>query len=710
MTARATRKEETDDDDETHTDERSQDRASEEGKSRDRESSSSNGSKDSGISQVRISDEDMCARVHTSRRGHMGVARTVQRLAEEFPGHKIPVRFVEDYIARCPTCQKFRLARGRNYYREEARYIPAEHLHSSVGVDLMEMREDPQGNKYLCVVVCHFSKMVRLFPMKDKTAETVAKCMLKFYAQAGIFDLLRCDPGAEFTADVVKHLHSYLGIPMRYSLVRRHESSGVERTNREVRRHLMAILADEEKYGDWSEDTVLPLVEYVLNSEVNHETGEIPLVLQYGTKAALYHRLPSQLEEGKPEAASQFVRSLDEHLERLRENSRAFHLNVQRRRAAGYPVTQYQETDLVLFDNMTLGMGRDKMLDARWAGPFQVIAQEGNAVKCTHVNLNSEHEFHVSELKLFQGDLQAAQRVARFDKQQFEVRRIQWHKGDPSRPTTLVFRTEFADGDIKDIPYCQDIQACEAFAQYCRSKPYLEKYTHMGAARQTFLESLKDRRDQRMVDGAQCWVNIQCYNADSLWADKLLLPDQPQHEHWLQAKLQRAPTGTKRRDWNVSIDIYSPRQGKYLGAPYAWLAQYVTFERPQGVIIDADFAGEHPQLYNDLVHQEATPPGIQVAVPDRRSAAKTRDIQPARPEEVKIRQDVEHVKLNVGDIVSASQIAGRAKNNQAVVRQIGQGEHAGKIEVEWTSTNTREWLPATSDHVELMGNRASRGR
>ena len=239
----------------------------------------------------KLSDMDMCSHVHNARRGHMGAQRTWIALQKYFPGHDIPYNFVSDFVRECPVCQKFRLARTKAYYPSDKRIIPVEHLHSSIGIDHIDMQEDTANdNRYILVVRVHYSGLVKFYPVKNKDAETTARTLLKFYSSYGIFETLRCDQGADYTSTVIKQLHKWFGIPVHYSIIRRHESSGVEHINREIRRHISILLATEGLYGKWSDDTVLPLVEFLINNTENTATGKKLFELHFGSSSAAFHR------------------------------------------------------------------------------------------------------------------------------------------------------------------------------------------------------------------------------------------------------------------------------------------------------------------------------------------------------------------------------------------------------------------------------------
>ena len=62
------------------------------------------------------------------------------------------------------------------------------------------------GNKYLLIVVDRANKFLFAYLLPNKTAENMAKKLLKLLLTFGISLSLRSDPGTEFTAEVVQRL------------------------------------------------------------------------------------------------------------------------------------------------------------------------------------------------------------------------------------------------------------------------------------------------------------------------------------------------------------------------------------------------------------------------------------------------------------------------------------------------------------------------
>ena len=99
---------------------------------------------------------------------------------------------------------------------------------------------DSYGNYHLIVVVEHFTKYVSLYPVKDHSAQTMATSLFQHFGRFGI-----SDPGSDLMSEIVILLNKWFGIDKLVSPVDRHESNGVEPTNKQILRHLSALVHDE---------------------------------------------------------------------------------------------------------------------------------------------------------------------------------------------------------------------------------------------------------------------------------------------------------------------------------------------------------------------------------------------------------------------------------------------------------------------------------
>lgn len=178
--------------------------------------------------------EQMFSSVHGGRNMHRGVQATIKLLDERYPGHTIPQRMVSDMVSLCNVCQKARLRHGYSYPEEILHHKPP-HIRSLVGVDTLTITPtDKNGNNSVIVVVEIFAKWVSLYPASDKTAETMARALWQHAVRCGRFDHIISDPGSDLMSQAVIQLNVFLGQDKLVSSTDRHESCGVEPTNKKI--------------------------------------------------------------------------------------------------------------------------------------------------------------------------------------------------------------------------------------------------------------------------------------------------------------------------------------------------------------------------------------------------------------------------------------------------------------------------------------------
>jgi hypothetical protein len=414
---------------------------------------------------------EVLSRVHGGRNGHLGARATYLKLNAEFPGHKIPYAVVAEYVATCGICQKDRLGMV-DCIEPIVRHLKPAAIHSCVGIDTLTVTPpDKDGYTYLNVIVNFFTKFTVLTPMKNKDAKSTAAALFNYFCTFGLVDYIQTDPGTEFMNEVVEQLNEWIGVRHRFSLVDRHESNGVEGTNKQILRHLKALVFDERVLNDWV--SLLPVVQLIINTTDSSETGVVPIEAVFGSRSKEYFRLPEA--EDSTVVTQSYVKWLNENIAHLYELSKAHQQTLVEKRTKQTPPEEqnmYQEGDLVLWQQNPDEPLPTK-LSPKFVGPFEVISQYKNDVSCRHINLGYVKDFHVSRLKIFHGTRDDAKKVALIDGDQYEVKRISGYRGDPDQRTTLDFRVEYQDGSIVWVRYCKDIDNTLAFQEFCESRPEL---------------------------------------------------------------------------------------------------------------------------------------------------------------------------------------------------------------------------------------------
>jgi hypothetical protein len=485
-----------------------------------------------------VTPEELLRRVHGGRMGHYGARRTWKLLGTFFPGHRIPYNVVEEFVATCPICQKSRLGMTDSI-QPVIRHLKPEGRRSMVGVDTLTITPpDKSGFKYLVVIVNHFTKFAVLVPTKNKDALTVAHALFTYFATFGLVDCIISDPGSEYENQLLEHLHSWLGIRHRFSLVERHESNGVEGTNKQILRHLRALVLDERVVSHWV--SLVPFIQFMLNSTDNSETGVIPYHAHFGTADETYCRLPlpdSTHEGGEGDGTvsidpadfdiknmakltQAYLSALDKNLAVLYKISKEYQAKLASERTKDTPPDKqntYQKGDFVLWQRNPDDPLPTK-LTTPFVGPFEVLEQYKNDVECRHVLHGNIQKFHVSRLKLFHGNKETAKEVAQLDQDQHTIKAIHSHRGDPALRSTMMFKVEFEDGDIRMLPWSKDLFDSLPYESYCRNHPELTSLLYTVELAKSFERDLSKTPITAVKPGDECFVDLRYLG--HLWYDE----------------------------------------------------------------------------------------------------------------------------------------------------------------------------------------------
>jgi len=120
----------------------------------------------------------------------------------------------------------------------------------------------------------------------------------------------------------VTQLNAWLGLEHLVSVVRRHESNGVEGTNTQIIGHIRTLVHDERISHKWGQPEVYKAVEHYVNKCDNSESGAIPLQARFGTDVLPYLEIDAHLT---PQVfTSAYVKALDKDLRLIRELSQKY--------------------------------------------------------------------------------------------------------------------------------------------------------------------------------------------------------------------------------------------------------------------------------------------------------------------------------------------------------------------------------------------------
>ena len=541
------------------------------------------------------SPESILHQVHGGRMGHFGARKTWLLLNEFFSGHQIPYRFVEEFVASCPVCQKTRLGMTGSI-TPLVRHLKPDHRRSIVGVDTLTITPaDELGNEYLFVVVNHFTKHAGLYASATHDATSVATALFQHFCRYGLVDSLISDPGSEFLNDVVAHLHKWLSIRHVFSLVDRHESNGVEGSNKQILRHLLALVMDERVKHRWSHPTVLPIIEFILNDTDSSETGVKPFHATFGQTDKAYFLLPPESEVEDRQSLPAYVRKLDENLRQLQAASKKYQDNLVAERLKTNAESKqniFQPGDFVLFQ-LSKDTPLPSKLTPKFSGPYEVVHQVKNDVTCKHLVMHSTHVFHVERLKLFFGSRDEATKLAMHDHDQFKVDKITSYHGNARTRTTCEFEVLFTDGSLVWLPYSKDIADTAPFELFVNSRPELFILLYSSEEASRLIVELNRQSIISVRPGDTVYVDLRSFSAT--WYKTLPLPDVAHVQYLLEHKYIKW-IGKQHRKLQIECIL----TGEIFKVDHFFVKAWGTMTKktrsPDAVILSEKIALEYPQI------------------------------------------------------------------------------------------------------------------
>jgi hypothetical protein len=541
------------------------------------------------------SPAEMFGEVHGRTKMHFGSRRTWLAMNKRFPGHKLPYAWIAEQVSACPTCQKDRLLMS-DYIEPVVRHLKPKHRRQRVGVDNLTVTpKDAAGNGHLIVIVDHFTKYVWVQVAKEYTATTVATALFVYLCTFGMFDELWSDPGSDLMSEVVAKLTKWLGIRHVISLVDRHESNGVEGTNKQILRHLTTLTHEYRATKRWSEPIFISLVIFVINDSINSETGLRPLDTKFGSDDGPYYQLPKDLPPDQLGHA--WLRALNEDLRNLREASMRHQQQIAAERTSVTPEEEqnrYQRDDLVLFQ-LDPNAPKPTKLSSGYLGPYKVVQQVKNDVECQHMCSGHIRHLHVTRLKLFNGTATAAYEQALIDADQHVIEAIVYFRGDPMRRSEMFFMVRFADGEEVLLPYSQDLAGAQQFGEYIFSDPQLFplRFNASGVSQQ--LTILKRQPIVGIELGEEFYIDLRFWGYD--FYDSLDLPNMYVTRHVVLGKYYKWRKGP-----GSHVQVYVPVFLEYLRDwDYYDVSRYGRLVRltAEMTLVTSDMCAEFPMLNPD---------------------------------------------------------------------------------------------------------------
>jgi hypothetical protein len=519
-------------------------------------------------------------------------------LNEHFPNHEIPFRIVQDFVESCVVCQKERKSISEKI-KGSYRTIKQPTHRSAIGVDNVTITPmDKNGNTGATVVINLFTRLVAIYPYKSISSRHTSLSVLKYICSYGLVDEIHTDPGSDFTSNIVSDLNKLLGTVHKFSLVDRHQSNGVERTIKEITRHLRALCYSERVTEKWSDDSILPIISFIINSSPNLESGSnvqnfSAFLLTFGSFDAPYLNLNS-----KPaDYVSDFVRDLDKNFQEIHSASRAYQDSLVQKRSIDNDQPTFQPGDLVL--KRRKGPFRPSKLAPLNLGPFEVISQYKNDVEMRHLALGNVQTTHIENLAMYTGSRADALEVALIDADQHWIDTILRYHGFPELTKSMEFLVKFADGEEQWLPLSKDLSATLQFENFCNQKPELNILLLDANMAKKFKAQINRDPMPSLVLGYKAYYDLKFLGFT--WFDNLDLPNIDKFAYIVEYEIVKAIPGKKQ--FVVKSPVFSLEGKEYLlTCDHYWFFAYgytKVYDPLVHILVNSNLTQQYPQILEE---------------------------------------------------------------------------------------------------------------
>jgi hypothetical protein len=209
--------------------------------------------------------------------GHFGRDAIVNALMDEdywWPGMRQQIQTV---ISRCDACARFVI--GKVGFKP-ANYILSVGPWSHIQLDCcLSFPKAYDGNKELLVIIDHFTSFVIAFPIRDRSAKSVAEKLWQVCALFGLPSILQSDNGKEFCNSVLKEMGKIMQLDLRYIAPYNPRCDGaVERAVGVISGTIRKLLQGADIY--WP--LFVPVAQMYINNKVHSVTKSTPFALMFG--------------------------------------------------------------------------------------------------------------------------------------------------------------------------------------------------------------------------------------------------------------------------------------------------------------------------------------------------------------------------------------------------------------------------------------------
>jgi hypothetical protein len=310
---------------------------------------------------------------------HLGIQKTFRKIKSRFHWDGMYGDVVR-HVTTCKTCQAFP-GHGPLKHAFMQRIVATKPM-QVVELDVLgPFPKSHDGNVYVIVMICVFTKWLEAFPSVSADGPAVTHRLTQFFMNKGFPELIISDGAKAMTSNIVTDLCRALSIDHHVGSPYQHGSTGqAERVNRTLEAMLQKHVAEDQK--NW--DTILDYHLCAYRDSVHASTQYSPFFMMHGREMNMPAdvKLPHPVQEKQMRSSHEYVRALLRNLGKAyrlaKENlDKAYQVQAKQFNAKVRHQSQFKIGDLVYRYVPVRKVGFAEKLLRKWYGPYEIISQPG---------------------------------------------------------------------------------------------------------------------------------------------------------------------------------------------------------------------------------------------------------------------------------------------------------------------------------------------
>ena len=333
---------------------------------------------------------------------------------------------IETELKSCDPCTRFVVVKS-GFHPSQCITAsgPGEHLQIDTSVHLPE---SPDGYTALLVCIDVFTGFVMLRPLRNTTAEVVARKLWKIFCTIGFPRILQSDNGSEFVNDTLRALIKITGIDHRFI------SAYNPRTDGKVERSIGTCMGIIKKLLHGT-NKLWPLfvsfAQITFNNKITELTGSSPFALMFGRELNELKDYSGDnatvipLDDWKAHQEKIVTLIYPAIHERIKSGKRKMMQTLDKNRRLISPNAFPAGSTVMLIDP-----DRDNKFEPKYIGPYTIVRRSrgGAYVLKDATGDLLDRRVPADQLKLL---AKVSKRKIDVEKPIFEIQKIVEHRGEP---------------------------------------------------------------------------------------------------------------------------------------------------------------------------------------------------------------------------------------------------------------------------------------